>query len=710
MRRLRRDTAAVVTVIAGAGYGKTTLLAQWAAAETRPVAWLSIEARDNDPGVLLTYLDAAVDRVQPLDPRLLGSLGAARRSGWESAVARSEKALATAEPFLLIVDNADLLQSPEALRVFSILTAHLPRGSTLALAARTTAGLPIPTRGGRRGLRELGVDELAMTKRDAQLLLQRAIPGLSEQQTGDLIELCDGWPAALYLASLSVVDPAAEAAHDAFGGSDRHFAEYVRSQYLSQLGASDLRFLRRASILDEVTGPLCETVLREDDSEARLQKLARANLVLMPLDGGRRGYRYHPLFRQFLLRELEDEEPQVIPALHRRAAAFYERMGDADAALAHAEGAGDADHVAALISAIALPAASQGRTDETERILARFSETWELARYPGVALQGSWLHAFRGRAIQAERWLEIAGRGARRRSGEAVACRAALPVVRAALCRNGVRQMVADSGAALAQLRRASVWYPQALHMRGCAAMLIGAEDEADSLLAEAARAAAVRGCPETQMIAVSQRSVLARWRDDLDAADALAAEATEILTVAELENCPTSAIALAASARAKLRHGRWAEARDLVDAAAPLRSSVTEALPWLALGLRLELLCCYLTLRDVPAARAVVGEIDAVLDVRPGLGVLVPRARELCDEAAAFARSRAGSHFGLTPAELRLLPLLATHLSFREIAEQLTVSRNTVKTQAISIYRKLGVTSRSDAIRATTAGSAKAA
>jgi LuxR family transcriptional regulator, maltose regulon positive regulatory protein len=167
---------------------------------------------------------------------------------------------------------------------------------------------------------------------------------------------------------------------------------------------------------------------------------------------------------------------------------------------------------------------------------------------------------------------------------------------------------------------------------------------------------------------------------------------------VTVLEGDPTCAVAFAAAAHTCLRHGRWAEAREHVTAAEPLTSFVTDALPWLALSVRLELSRCYLGLRDAGAARALLTEVDGLLAARPLLGVLVDQARELHEQVSNFEQPD-DAPAGLTPAELRLLPLLATHLSFREIAEELRVSRNTVKTQAISMYRKLGVSGRSEAI-----------
>jgi LuxR family transcriptional regulator, maltose regulon positive regulatory protein len=706
--RLRRDSAAAVTLVARAGYGKTTLLAQWAAAESRPVAWLSLDARDNDPVVLLHDLVAAVDRAQPLDARLFAALGAGRKPRLPSIVGRTAEAFASCrKPFLLVVDNAELLSAPAARRVFSILVGGLPRGSTLALGSRSAPRLAAGALRTGGGLRELGVEELALSRREALLLLQAASPGLTEREATDVITRCEGWPAALYLASLSDGEPAG-LDRSGFGGDDRYFAEYFRAEYLPDLRPQDIRFLRRMSMLRELTGPLCDAVLQEGDSARRLERLADAQLVVTPLERKHDWYRFHRLLREFFQRELVDLEPQAIRALHRRAADWYELTGDPTSALEHADAAGDPDRVAALITASALPVTSRGRVEDIERRLARFAESWPLERYPPVALHGSWIHAFRGRADEAQRWLEIAERGLRRGGRDAEALHVRIHVLRAALCRYGARRMVADAGAALARLPRSSDWYPAALHMRGCAAMLLGADNEADELLAEAARAADAQRCPERKMLAVAQRSFIALRRGDLDGAGALSAQASEILLQAELKTYPTSALVLAAAARTALRHGRWAEARELVSAAEPLRSSLTEALPWLAAETRLELAHCYVTLRDGEAAREVVAELDALLEARPRLGVLVERVRELAGDVETLTLPERGVPTSLTPAELRLLPLLATHLSFREIAEQLQVSRNTVKTQAISIYRKLGVTGRSDAI--SVAGSMKVA
>jgi LuxR family maltose regulon positive regulatory protein len=255
-----------------------------------------------------------------------------------------------------------------------------------------------------------------------------------------------------------------------------------------------------------------------------------------------------------------------------------------------------------------------------------------------------------------------------------------------------------DAVAARAKLRRGATWRPSALLVEGAAAILLGNDDTADSILAEAALEAERVGSTETRVIALGERSLLAAARGDYHEAEDLALEACDLMEDTELKDYSTSALALAASARAMLRHGLWEKARHQLSLAENLLPALTSALPWLAVQVRLELGYAFVTLRDHDGAQRMLQEACEILDLKPKLGVLSAGVDALADEINDMPTG-AGRSSGLTAAELRLLPLLSTHLSFREIGERLFVSRNTIKTQAISVYRKLGVSSRSEAI-----------
>jgi len=259
--------------------------------------------------------------------------------------------------------------------------------------------------------------------------------------------------------------------------------------------------------------------------------------------------------------------------------------------------------------------------------------------------------------------------------------------------------MRTDAVAARSKLRRGATWRASALLVEGAAAILLGNDGKADSILAEAALEADRIGSNETRVVALGERAVLAGARGDHQEAEALAVEACDLMGETELKDYSTSALALAASARAMLRHGMWEKARHQLTLAGNLLPRLTYALPWLAVQVRLEVGYACVTMRDRKGAQRMLEEVRAIFGVKPKLGALSAGVDALADEIDDMPADGPNGSSALTAAELRLLPLLSTHLSFREIGERLFVSRNTIKTQAISVYRKLGVSSRSEAI-----------
>jgi LuxR family maltose regulon positive regulatory protein len=524
------------------------------------------------------------------------------------------------------------------------------------------------------------------------------------EEVSRLVAECEGWPAALSLAAVARRED-----DRGSGGAERpiepvrwqrSIAAYFGSEYLSRLRPSELRFLRMTSVLDQMCGSLCDAVVGTDGSGRELARIERSNLFLVPLDRQRVWYRYHRLFRDELRRELVEREPELVPVLHARAADWFEAHGDPESALEHAQAAGDVRRAARIITAIALPTYHGGRVLTVERWLEPFDDPVLLKRFPAVALVGAWVHTRRGRAADAERWLELAEQGLTGEKGfrGTAAQRAWIRVIRAALGRHGVYELIGDAEAALAGLGRGNPVRPTALTALAAGYMLLGQDERADAIFAAAAAEAGRVGATDTQVLALSERSILAARRDDAAEAERLAHEAHDLAENGGLSGYGTTAIALAASARSALRHGHWDEARADLDAVRELSLSQSAGLvPWFAVQTRIEFARAYLALRETATVRALLDEIHELLREQPHVGVLVDETEALEREVGATPDAGAGA--GLTAAELRLLPFLTTHLSFREIGERLYVSRNTIKTQAISVYRKLGVTSRSEAI-----------
>jgi LuxR family maltose regulon positive regulatory protein len=699
--RTARD-ARVVRVAAPAGYGKTTLLAQWAARDPRPFAWVSLEHRDDDPVSFLTYVAAALDGIHPIDPAVFRGSAAANDSMWSTGLPRLGAALAAMpEPIVLVLDDVHELQHPDCRDALEPLSKHLPDDSQLVVSGRVDGVLPFSRIRADRRLVEVGPSELALTNAEAHSLLAGAGVTVTESQATELNSHVEGWAAGLHLAALFMQESEDPEAITTFTGKDRFVADYLRSEHLSRLKRGDVQFLTRTAVLDRMSGALCDELLEQTGSAEKLQSLEASNFFVVPLDHEREWYRYHHLFGEMLRAELERLEPELVPVLHRRAASFAERNGLVDEAIEHAEAGGDVDEVARLVGTFALSFFRSGRVATVERWFKSFDEPELLEDYPAVAAFGAWIHALRGRPDDADRFaraLEYTNNDGPMPDGSASA-RPWAAIVRALLCHHGIEGMRADAELALEELSPSSFWRSSALLFLGVAVLFEGDLERAEEIFIETAESATGTGANYAGLVAHSELALLALDRRDLATAESEVAQAGEFLLNQPIEDYVPAAIYLAASARLALESGQAASARKLLVSAMRLRAYMSRAVPWLVVQMRLELARAHLNLADVEGARTLLREADDVIQHRPALGTLAQQTRDLRSQLANVSSVGAGWASTLTAAELRLLPLLTTHLSFREIAERLFVSRNTVKSQAISVYRKLDASSRSEAI-----------
>ena len=700
VNRLRAGRSSrAVSVVAPGGYGKTTLLGQWAARDDRPFAWISVDRRDNDPVVLLRHVAAAINEIIPVDPRLLDALVAPNASIWTSVLPRVAALVAAADDCVLVLDDTHELQSEDSAEVLAILAEHVPDGSTFVLSSRVESVLVTRLRS-TSTLLEIGAPDLALTRREAELLLRGAGARLSDEDFADLIERTEGWAGALYLASLSLKRPGAGGSRAVgavgvgSGGDDRYFADYFHAEYLGALSPERLGFLRRTSVLEKMSGALCDATLESNQSFEELEALKHSNLFLVPLDDEGIWYRYHHLFRDLLRRELFETEPELARELGGRAADWLEAHGDAESALEHALDVGDMERAARIFADIALPTYCGGRAATVELWLGRF-DARAVALNPTIAVLGARVHALRGPSDEAERWLELAELHG---SGDPEVA-AQVAVMRASFCRDGVGTMLSDAGSAVESLSDTSDWRSLALLVYAVAHTLLGDNERANELFGDAIIHARRVGFSETQVLATGERMLLSEEAHDLAGSDKQADELTRLLASGLLDASVPTAVAFAASARSQLRHGNWDNARAMLNHALKLTPFLTDGVPWLAVQTRLELARTFVALRDITLARALLAEIDEIFDRRPDLGVLVEQTEELRRALDALPTLDSGKGSNLTAAEMRLMPFLPTHLSFREIGDRLHLSRNTIKTQAISVYRKLGVSTRGDAI-----------
>jgi LuxR family transcriptional regulator, maltose regulon positive regulatory protein len=700
--RLCASTLPFATVVAPAGYGKTTLLAKWADADPRPFAWVALDGRDDDALVFLRYIAAAIHGVEPVPAEVFEALSGPGGFTWTNRVPRVGGALGALErPLVLVLDDLHAVANPSCLDVLAALVEYVPAGSQIAVASREEPALPLARWRAHGSVEEIGVPHLRLDEREAKLLLEAAGVELGASELSELTERTEGWPAGLYLAALSMQAGAPSPTSAAgFSGGDRFVSEYFRSELLSRLPAAEAQFLKYTSVLDRMSGGLCDAVLETTRSADTLESLERRNCFVVPLDRQGEWYRYHHLFGQLLRKELEHSEPDVVAELNRRAMAWCIANDLPEAAVVYGHAARETDAIAGLVDALALPLYNDGRMETLEEWLGWFGNE-ELRRYPALAVEGAWLRVLTGRPADAERSLarvEGATSTIALSDGSAT-IEPWVATLRAHMMPNGAEQAVADADLALDQLSLESGWRPVALVMRGMAQALLGVVDGARKDLAAAVETGLASGSTDVVYVAWAQLALLAANQGAWSEAGERARAAQALVEETGLGDYSTSGLAHVATARVALHEARPEDARAALTRAHRLRPQLDHGLPWLTIQVGLELVRAHLALAEASAARTILTETERVLEVRPHMGLLIEDARELHERVAATAGSGGAWAMSLTGAELRLLPFLATHLMFPEIASRLFISRNTVKSEAVSIYRKLGVSSRSEAI-----------
>jgi LuxR family maltose regulon positive regulatory protein len=702
-RLARGDLRPIVSVVAPPGYGKTTLLAQWAERNGQSFAWVSADEGDNDPKVLLSYVAEALDAVEPIDERVFDALASPGSSVLGSVVPRLGSAFASmSSPVVLVLDDVHVLHDRECRAALSVLADHVPDGSRLVLASRASPPLRVARLRAEGKIMEIGPADLSLTREEASSLLRNAGLTLGEEEVAALHQRTEGWPAGLYLAALYLREggPLANAAVS-FGGDDRLVSEYMESEFLARISRGQRVFLTRTAVLERMCGPLCDALLELSGSATVLADLERSNLLLVPLDRRKEWYRYHHLFRDLLLAELHRLEPELMPVLYRRAAQWYEHNGVPGEALGYWMKAGDVDATARLAAALTFPTFMRGRAATAERWLGWLEDHGAMENHPAVATMAAMVPAMTGNPADAERRAgaaERAATGASRPDGSSPV-EPWLPLLRALLCRDGVDQMRADAELAVKTMATGSFWRASSLLFLGMAHLMAGDPDQADVTFEDQAAEARAAGGTIGVSIALAQRSLLAIARGGWDLGERYLSEARAVARETNIEDYPAVTIMYAAGARMALHRADRPSARAELTRAQRLRPALTYAVPHFAVQARTELAKVHLALADLAGARTLMREVHQILLRRPGLGAFARQAEDLRAQLSHARGSPALGASALTAAELRLVPLLSTHLSFPEIAAEVFLSPNTVKSTVHSIYRKLGTSSRSQAV-----------
>ena len=347
----------MVVVCAPAGYGKSVLLASWARSGRCPAAWLSLDAGDNDPVRFWLHVVATLDRVHPglagqLGP-LLGPPAPASFGGLVTALVNELDSGTSTDELLLVLDDYHLIASEPVHASLGFLLEHRPARLHLVVSSRADPPLALARLRARGQLAELRAADLRFTADEAAALLRgssgagRALP---DADVAALAARTEGWAAGLQLAGLSLRGQADVAGFvAAFTGSHRYVLDFLAEEVLEQQGQEVRAFLLETSVLERLSGPLCDAVTGRAGSQALLEQVEQAGLFLVPLDEVRGWWRYHHLFADLLRARLQEEQAGRMAQLHRNAAAWFAEHDLADAAISHAVAAGETTWAARLI-------------------------------------------------------------------------------------------------------------------------------------------------------------------------------------------------------------------------------------------------------------------------------------------------------------------------------------------------------------------------
>ena len=698
--RLRSGSDRRLTLVAcPAGFGKTTLLSAWYEAEAaqRLVAWLTLDEGDNDPVVLWSHAIGALQRV---------NRDVAKSTSSQSLVApvidvilpRLVNELDGQGEITLILDDFHRVSSEPARASVRWFIEHAPLGFHVVLATRTEPSLPVASLRAHGELLELRASDLRFTNREADAFLNGRLGlDLTAEDVDNLVGKTEGWPAGLYLAALSLQPTADRHAFvRTFGGSNRHVVDFLVTEVLGAHTPPAQALMLQTSILERLTGPLCDALMDQEGSAEMLDELSRSNLFLVPLDDEAGSYRFHHVFAQLLRVELERREPGLAPALHRRAYSWHRDHGTTDEAIRHAVAAEAYAEAIELIEAFWIKYANTWRYDTVLAWLRQLPDEVLITDVHLLLIQ-AWVLSLSARqeeaarAIAAVERLGDLGTGPLRDGFSSAG--ASLTMLRAGFPWGDVAAQLEHARRAVELEGPGSPWRPLACWAVGMGLYFEGERDEADEWFAESAALAPASAQWLSGTSSLAFRSLIAGERGRVEEQRILAETAAQFGREHGTEEAVGPVpLALGLSLAA---HGKPEEALPLIGHGVALARTFGQPIQ-----LAYALLCEARVLRAVgehQAARVAIADARSVLDHCPDPGILAETLSTL--ERPAQIRRVPSEEGELTPRELGVLQLLRSDLSERDIGRELFVSHYTVHSHVRSIYRKLAVRSRADAL-----------
>ncbi len=700
-KQLVNASGALVMIAAPPGFGKSTLLAQWQAADERRLAYVALEPSENDPLELWSCVVTAVRQVEPsfgdsIQP-MLQSVGGTALEALVRRVAAEMDGLG--EPVVVVLDDYHVIHNPACHASVEALTAHPASQVQLAVATRADPPIPVGRLRASGVLIEVRGHDLAFTPAETEELLNGTMGlGLSDDELGILERRTEGWPAGLQLAGLGL-----RAAGDreqflaSFGGSSRHIVDYLTEVVLHSVDHDTRRFLLQTSILSELSGPLCDAVTGRAGSAVVLDALERSNMFVTPLDDQRQRYRYHHLFGELLREQLTATMPGQATGLHQAAAAWLAAAGHPGEAIRHALAAGDPPAAADLVISGWASRVASGRLTTVLGWLDAFPDGYTSTSAP-LSLVSAWVNGLLGHHDTARHAIHdmlTATPTGPLPDGSPTAQHAAA-LFRAIFSwtdADGQRNAARSVREFRHQLQ--PEFQPVATFSLGAAAFLGGDLDGARAQLADAVKQAAALGIWVVAVDGLGFSILVALMQGRAEDAEDLASSLVEQAAAHGLLDLPHVGYYLAAVGAAIARSGHLAEGDDLLAAGI---SQLDGWAPLPAAHARLMRAPVRRQLGDPDGARDLLDQARDLLAQCHSTGIIGDLAAEVA--RALSASHRRGDNWAeLTDRELSVLRLLEQGLSQREMARQLFLSFHTVHSHIKSIYTRLGVTSRDEAI-----------
>jgi LuxR family maltose regulon positive regulatory protein len=707
---LRNALECKVSVIsAPTGYGKTTLLAHWRQVEEAnlPFAWVSLDEQDNDPIRLWRHIVEALRRVvseeEDFGADVLAGMSAVGQDFIGITLPTLINEIAELPPpVVLVLDDYQFVTEEDSHESVAFFVEHLPENVHLVISSRSDPPLALGRLRAMGEMNEIRTGQLAFSEEEADCLLNEKMElDIRTDDLSVLLERTEGWPAGIYLAALSLRNKEDKHAFiQSFSGSNRYIVSLLGEEVLAYLPAEVRQFLLETSVLRTMAGPVCDAVTGREDSAKLLRELARSNLFVVSLDEQGEWYRYHHLFSELLLYELKSSRPDLVPTLRKRASVWLEGAGYFEGAIRQAMVATDYKRVELLIARHWYGYVFAGQTTTVQRWLESLPEEM-ITRDAPLALVKAWIRALTGRREESARFMSLA---------QSIPYEGPLPdgtasmesgvaILRASFGYDGVQSTVeAARRAAELESGESSPWAALVRFALGSSLYLSGDTSHARKPLEEAL-AMTEDGQRLVRMVTLAFLSFVATDEGHLEEAESRARAALALVERLRSYRIPQTSLAPIALGRALAERGRLEEARMELEGGLSARRRLPGLSPWPTLVGLLALAPVRTARGDRDGGRAALAEARAILDAFPDAGIF-PEILKRQERKLRARKPREGQLDGeLTERERDVLRLLGGELSTRQMAQSLYVAPSTVRTQVKSIYRKLGVSSRGEAV-----------